>query len=1042
MRFPFEPASANAAKYEFVELLKNTPRNTSDYDDLQLIFRHRIAALIRELFGNCRISPALGSNETTFKIPFAYQSNKTHFAFSGVWYVDGYRVSLDAVNSIQFVQEGTNYNVYLGLTFVEEEFDDYKDCAIYDAGTKKYIQTSTRVKILPRIGLTTGSSVFTGNDGEYVYKIGTALWNVDDSNWDFEDAVEFPYIRNKYTEAMDIVANAVHADPIDNKTVEIKRLVTEKDSGKANIYIEEIDENKIRIGMETESGNLFSAYEMVKENGEWMPILWMQPGNLSGYPVSYFTPEGFKIYDNRGSVGEYTNKSINIGNGVNSFSADRDELSFSTGGIKGFSVKRFSNNSTIIKPAVSRDATNTTATAPDGLFIVAPSLIRSNNQSTGKSAIFTFSLAKGQYPTDQIMKLNHKIVFNTGSYTESVVLATVEVSTDNITWAPTQNQNWILKPGNSVITSPFEFSLQTGSINLDNETTQVATLYVKITYSIRTMEDVSAAVEAKVAFLNGAPAESEVYDNVHPVGELHVAMINGCLLWADADGRLRIKKTSATTIGADAHAMTTNPAGTSLTSPGGMYVASGNGIDTISLPVASSGDDIIDGPMYDPDTNALVIPVVNPSATNDHAKLGGLITNSQYQALHNALSAINAGKNPLAQNVIYVSPEWKTSAGEVLTLDFPYATNLNVALQWAQEKTWTTPPVILVYPGAYTGNYSLVSSVSYPGNAVSIVAVDPKFTSIIGSITDGQKKLTAYIDVPVVPSGGAGVSITKDSNITFGPNATIVSNSTQTTELISISGNAQVKFLADVIHGGTTLSDCVVKIGVYNKYTPNVSFYGTVYGFNTKKLFNIYSGYLNTYGTLSNNSKDLTSGNAVIHVSGDSANCVHDSKIFGQIITDGIPAVYVDGNNWTYKPKIELFGAVYCNQAGTGAVAVPYAVYAKGGSVFVHNKVINASTGRAVTVDTAGKVYIRHATVQGTDSDSAVYLANTSGLIVLDHATVLSAGSYGIKSVSAVQTNLINSPIQMTHTCFNKELSNITDDAFNNGYNSYLPYIS
>jgi len=89
--FQFKSTSDSPARFEFVDIIKNTPRNPQDYADLQSIIRFRLASMVSELFGNCRISQVTG--------PFTVETVETvkYFKADGIWYIDGYRIELNDV---------------------------------------------------------------------------------------------------------------------------------------------------------------------------------------------------------------------------------------------------------------------------------------------------------------------------------------------------------------------------------------------------------------------------------------------------------------------------------------------------------------------------------------------------------------------------------------------------------------------------------------------------------------------------------------------------------------------------------------------------------------------------------------------------------------------------------------------------------------------------------------------------------------------------------------------------------------------------------
>jgi hypothetical protein len=950
--FIFNPSSAvDAAAYEAINILKSSPKNPQDFYDLQQILRYRMVSLVKELFGNCRTSPLTG-------IEYVTKEGDKFFKVTGSWYLDGYKVEVKDLYSAEHTEFLPNHEGYLGLRFKE---DTILKTALVDEITKKPIYTSTRISFDPILVVCDG---YPSDDYEgYVfYKIFDATYA--DNVFTFEDAAGISYVNVKYNEALEIINNAVHAEEIDGKdVVEIKKLTTNKDVTKACIELEEVDETKSRISFKSETGDVFGGIEIVKLQGQWQPIMWMQP-SMYGMPVSYMTPDGFSIVDENGSVSKYSNKEIRMGGRFGGLYADTQEFDFRPRGVPGLKSKAaYVSNNEVIK-------TLTGAPANVSTYVRFPGYEASSLIDNTHNAVYSFGpIHMDDLPIDFVLSYNHSIAVNANAGEDSIITAVVEQSPDNSSWNFSHRQTWLSNGPLLQEKNPFLAKVVPADDNL----------FIRITYSITPVRS-DKTVSAAIAFAQGKNLSWNTYTSAFGYFEGEHALINGHLIWVDTNGYVRVKKVTSD-IGSDINNMHENEAGSSITDPGGMIIGSDNTLESVEMKPDITGT--YNKPTYVSSTKDLYFPVVNE--TMDNAERIGLVS---VQTLKNLVKT--SSNEPLtatpawAKNYCYVGKDFLSTPAQGNI----YKSSVADAVTWLLG-TYGGGTVI-VLPGHYVeeDNINLTASASYTnGSSIAIVAFDTLNTSLIGKLTDGGKPVNAFIDIPIRSLDSSAVEISHaGSNITFGTKAKINSNNSAPAVVIS---KGRVEFNSTIWH--------IVPSGVDDPPSEGpsiqignagldlddamVTFNELIGGQNPKGILSIYSGTVKTYKMVQCDSAPANSTSYIVNVSGANATS------------------YI-----AYGPIISLagLGLASVNKGGSGAVEVEFhgtMTHSRTGSVvssiYVGDqvkclissdvRVVSNTDAQGCAVDNRGETTLRRAKITGWFAD-AVQTSNNN--LVVEHSVV------------------------------------------------------
>lgn len=765
-----------SAKYEFVNLLQATPQNVKDYHDLENIIRHRMIMLVKELYGNVRVSPTDSS-------PFSIY-NTTYISASGTWYIDGYRVTLDNEISTSGMGHGVDYSIQLNIKLAEIDYTDTEGqgIALRDEKTGSIVETSTRFMFdfnLKPVAVGTNTTA-TGYDASYI--IGKAVYNSNTTTWDFEEVTGFKVVDTKYDAALAVVQNAVHEvydEVLEKNTVTVPRLQTNDDTSgsTAKAFIEEVSPTKIKLGFENEAGDHLAAFEMVYQNSEWTPILWMQPGTI-GYPIAYLTPDGFNVFDNRGHSGYIKSSSLAVGNKYNGFKVDNDELKFITGNKVGLHVKReIPDSSSFTATVDNTDVSNTQESLNDPEYGTNSGCrIKSDNNQTGVNAIYTFEVPYDDWPTDRMVEAQHKIMLDNGYYNEAIVSANIYVNHyGQGGYTLLQKNRWILRPGKLIINDPIFIDITSLEAMPAGESATI-----KIEYMIDAYNSDTDNSEALVGFKNLENIKWVKFSDVYPVANIDTLKINNGLLWVDNDNQLRLKYISNETNPAVAiSTLKSSSAGTSPTDNGGIVIG-GSDLNNVDITVGKYGTTV--KPRYYSGTKEFDFPLASSGLAMTTEGGGGLITSEEYEYIMNNLStALDTIDNVIPAKVCYVSKNWSPAQAGT----FPYFNTINSAVAYlsAQESSLgnnVRGGSVIVHPGLYVEDVDLQGGRT---NAIdiSIVAPDPAYTKLNGQIgmSTSSGSVNAYIDIPIIaPAGKPAVDIkaTGLGKVVFGPKTHVTSN--------------------------------------------------------------------------------------------------------------------------------------------------------------------------------------------------------------------------------------------------------------------------
>jgi len=956
--FLFNPDSiVPAAQYEFVNIIKNAPKNPKDFHDIENLLRYKTVAFFKEIIGNCRTSATSFSTYT--------DGPDKYVNATGVWYIDGYRLSMSNVLSEQVLDAGDSFNIYVALKFDEIDYSEHAESfpddpiALQDPSTKQFIPTSTRIKLAPVL------QIIVENEGEptlptgysFQYLLGTATWDSDNSIWTYADATGFTYISTKYNEALAIVQSALHLES-DDKTAIIKRITTADETASAYAYMEEVNSEKVRMGFADVDGNTFAAFEMIYQDGDWQPILWMKNGTAE-YPVSFMSPSGFEVFDNKGNGNKIKQASINLGNDVNKFIVDTTELLmlfnnaqvalWVKNGLVGYELKTIPT--TPIAPYTATSPKD--PTTYNNCMILASDIDDSGN---GKVATYRFDLGASASSSviDGLVKIRHQLAYDSAASGTGLITAKVEVSdSESSGYIVAFFEKYLLKSGNITNTTPIEFSIKKTA---DNNAFQVYR-YVQVTYTIEPFSQSTTDVTGSVAMHAGAPMSWVYYSASYPVVQTPNLLIGNTtpnftspsyhIFWIDEDGNARIKKvdnSNQDTLGIALEAMKTNAGGNNITDAGGKIIGDSSLIDENSTEISNVAS--YDKPTYDNVNRKLVFPLVNNN-TDSSAVSGGLISSAQYKSILDSINGTSAGSGVYTNaNTVYVSPAWqnKPSSG-------PFFETIQAAVNYLLASGAQLSGLVIVYPGVYTGGLTFVHNDIDTGN-IAIVALDPKNTYISGKVIcdSSARYRNAYIDIPIVQtSNDYAVHITNaSSNITFGRNATITSSVVASAVKID---QGVVDIYSDVWHTTEDGVSPTFDIGSGTN-APTVNMYGNINNFSYSETagnlggsITVKRGIVHVYGIIRNDAIETSTSQFLVSIAGNGTCEFHaHNDIIAKKGMGLLKSAISGGSSVSY-----LHGKLYKNDALIGVSS--NAILINDGTVNIYSpffEITGSTNGHAV----------------------------------------------------------------------------------------------
>jgi len=837
------------AKYDAVTFLPSKPRSTKDFTDLQQILRFKLNALIRDLFGNCRIMSSI--KETT-------ENGQTYIQLSGLWYIDGYRVLFNDLRSDINVNRASEYKVYLGLELKEITAAEDPSIALQDADNNILIETSRRAKLTYTLRLCNPDQSLTFDPPIPNYVLGTIYYDSQTQSWKLRDSDIFKFVELKYSDAIDIARKAVHKEN-DEKTVVLERITSVRDEDfedqNARIVVQKISDTHLSFGFETMVNGeprYVAAFEVLKEGGDWHPIIWLRPGILE-YPISYLTEDGITFQDNKGYVTDITQYHISISNKANKFILDPTELYYGFKSNDGDKVALWVKNA--MKDWDLKRATmfgtegNDPGIADSGY--TNPYKIYTTN-SASKQAVVKFDLGSDEQirPKDGVVKVQHKLVYNSLQTCDAIITAKVETSDNDSSYSTIFVEKWLLKDGIATYTVPFEFSI--------SDSQGYVPRYIKLTYSIyptRILNN-NERVEATVSFRDSNACTWETFSVAYPTTEMQYMVMNKHILWVDNDGNVRIKKVSNTlpNVLGDAIDKMISSEGTAgdVNAPGGKIIGA---LDLSRATVEVSQE--ITRAAFTQDT--LKLPVVKGTEVDKV----GLISSATIQ---NIISQINSLKPELGAikdvtptNVYYVAKNWNIQAAN------PYFTSLSSAVNQIITDG-TSSALIIVYPGVYDDdiNFGSISrSIS-----VGIYALEPRNTFLNGSLilaAQGSNIIDLYTNISFILQSGKNIHV--NGCKLFIDRSSLITSSADTT-VIKVEGTNSIIELHGQIwvdRSGLTSDDVNPVINVYSG--------GSLYTYgkievvnNVAPIFNIDTATINVYGpVIRSGTKNC---NQVIHSKG------------------------------------------------------------------------------------------------------------------------------------------------------------------------------
>lgn len=834
--FEYKPElDTRIARYEYVGLKDNTPRNPTDYHDIQSILRYRQALSVYDLFGNLRIVPSNNAE------PLTFVGGK--FQLNGVFYLDGYRINLNGVTTTTISVAETK-DVYLFIKLGVITYSEDPTIALTAYKTKQSIETSYRYDFEYSLkaytsGATPDSATYLGYAARY--KIGTMTYS---SVYTYSlNGADFVDVDKTYQDALEIInssihtltaSTAAHSDDIDKTVIENMSTAVR---GLGNVSVKTNGVDNIKLVFEDAQQNLFAAFEAIKTNGTWNPIIWMQ-SSASEVPTMYMTPDSLHMFDNNNNV-DITLNSLNIGSTANSM-VYRDKL---------FNITQDGKNALDVSVNKSGKSTDTqTALTPDqGVLGVtfndnAYSPYVGVDDSSNPLATATATIAHASLSNENNYNINHKI------YTDSTVpvsiLAVVKATDVVVNSLSFIGSKTYLLGGD--LGSSVEDSI---TVNLtQNMIISGNAVNFQVEYTITNITD-NTAVSAIIGFLKLPTMTQNItwntYGIVESVVNVNVLKMNGWVLWIDDDGRLRRKQIPTGDDATAINAMKTNAAGDSV---GGYLVGSSPAFtvevdNTQTAPVFSSGEQILYYPMAS---------IANVTA--------GLLSYDDYTYLMGAAGGATpnpymypvGGTNSIAKTV-YVSQYWSVLSGKPSI----YVDSVGAALNIINPVGGSSG-VIVLYPGTYSGNYDLSTAT----RDISIIALDPKHTLLTGTFTSQtSQSAKLYIDCPMTPSAGEAV-IGKGAEIHLGKN----------TFISSIQDASVIKMEA----GSIVVDGYIEHIATINDLYPTIDFANTTYSV----LITLNGDILSTLGDASciSHSESTTMPSTLIinhaHIRSGSNKCI------------------------------------------------------------------------------------------------------------------------------------------------------------------------
>lgn len=715
--FTYKPEDDVAvSKYEYVQIKPNSLRNITDFHDIQSIVKYKQALAIKELLGNLRVS------ETTSDPISVTADNR--FQANGIFYFDGYRLNIDGLQSAQIPSTGTYY-IYLFVKYDVITMNDEPRIGLQDTQLNTLIETSYRYKFTYLLKYYDSDSPDNAADIGYQasYKLGKMTYTADE--WTYsEDNASFQDIPMQYADAISNVMSAIHKHT--DGWTELSKLTTKWASNLDTIDHLEVEQtdNNIRITFKDSSGNAYAAYEAVKIDNAWKPIIWLQQSDNEN-ELLYITPDEINIVSNSSLITSIKKGEFTLKDGSSLFSYANNKFNVRYANNDGIKVEFFRKNGVLHNKSFNQDSNNLAGNINDGQYE------NSSTFNTINNSIYTLSIENPDpLSTDNVYTINYKI-----SHTdkEAGVYARVYQSTDNgASYELLNSQMYIMNESNSVIVDNIKFSLTDSAIDAYYAG---IVIQIKLVFSIVNRED-SEDIFAIVGLKASNQLTWYTYDAIHSAINGETLLVNDYILWIDNNGNLRVKA-KGTSIADTIEAIKNNTAGNSPTASGGMSVGSNYSIQNIVISNSVDGNAITQ-PYFDINTGTLYFP------TADAAKDGGgLLSQSQYNSL---LSSVGSFENLYAKSdkIIYVAKEWSTSTPS------KFSTSISSAID-----KLPSGGIIIVYPGTY------IEDIFLKGHT-NIIALDPDKTEIVGTVTfQGSEN---YIKATLLAGASSAIEATNDSS--------------------------------------------------------------------------------------------------------------------------------------------------------------------------------------------------------------------------------------------------------------------------------------
>lgn len=539
--FVFNPVNGivNAAKYEAVKVLPNTPRNPEDWNAMEDILRYRQVMLVRDLFGNVRIEETAG--ETPFIV------NGLELTTKGKWYLDGYLMDVKDVKAA-FPSSAPNYPMYV---YLETKFElinysaaEDSTLTVQDPVTKRRIPTSDRVKLSYKVNIVDPGAVLstpglfeytptTGYDAGYCIGIATyaaGSWTVTPDSSTFASGNKWRIVKlawnAKYSDLAYNVAHKVHTE--DDGIAYYNGMTTKEYGNTTDPYISVKKSpatgavTQISAGIYTAAGKQSSGFESLLKSDGWQDILWIRDSN-SVLPEIQVTKNGFIHYE-ASNYGLFSAKRITISSTgrTNFFDVTPSYMHFQN--IKdpdtkkvGFKVNQEAVSSTPTKVPVTSSGSTTGSTGYEKRF--------SLSSSSANTATYTINTSSDPLVSDGKLTLNHRLAISTADTGYFRVFVHAVSSPFQATYAVS-----VAAAGES--TAPLDIyfpSSYTGNL--------------EITYSLHktgTLE-VSGLVELATTD-NGGNAIITFHDTPSTVTTVDYLNINDHIIWIDSADKLRVRK--------------------------------------------------------------------------------------------------------------------------------------------------------------------------------------------------------------------------------------------------------------------------------------------------------------------------------------------------------------------------------------------------------------------------------------------------------------------------------------------------------------------